>query len=142
MPRRRKTQDINALASSSALVEHGKARDIHAAIQKWQARAPRSTDSEAKSLIARFCESILCLFKEVSRHISTRKDIPSEVRTSLELSRSTMVLWSDGYRIQDGNLDEIFERSRSIRKSTMSNFSSIANSLLNSRQKLKPANLA
>ncbi|KAK3323035.1 hypothetical protein B0H66DRAFT_555696 [Apodospora peruviana] len=104
--------------------------DIH----EWQARAHDSDRHDGlldRSVAARLCDGILTLFQEAIRQISRQDQVPKPVRTRLERSYGFIALWSNGYGIRDGNLDDVFAKSRTIRRSTLRILSNITNALLN-----------
>lgn len=109
--------------------------DTALSIQEWQQKHHHhDSKPEDRSVTARLCDSILDVFQEALRqlaqphHVDT---VPKPVRVGLERAQGLIVLWSDGYGIQDGRLDDVFAKSRNIRRSTLRTLSSIANTLLN-----------
>ncbi|KAF5618430.1 ankyrin repeat [Fusarium sp. NRRL 25303] len=105
-------------------------RNVAEAIREWQADAHLSDGLEDKSVTARLCDAVLGFYKELLRHVSKQLDVPKLVRMSLQRTYSLMVLWSDGYGVREGDLDDILAKSRNIRQATLKILSSIANVLL------------
>lgn len=73
--------------------------------------------------ISRLSTSLLSLCKEVILSLREQATIPKDVRISLERSCSAMILWSDGYGIAQGNLNDIFKRSSKLRYTLFTNLS-------------------
>ncbi|KAK3390130.1 hypothetical protein B0H63DRAFT_107437 [Podospora didyma] len=112
--------------------------DAALAIQEWQQRNSHDHDlkPDDRSVTARLCDGILTLFQEVIRQVSKQsvhedQTIPKPVQISLERARGFIALWSDGYGIRDGAMDDVLAKSRNIRHSTVKTLSSIADALLN-----------
>ncbi|KAF4474657.1 Ankyrin repeat [Fusarium agapanthi] len=105
-------------------------RNVAEAIREWQTDAQHSDGLEDKSVTARLCDAALRFYKELLRHVSKQLDVPRPVRMSLQRTYSLMVLWSDGYGVREGDLDDILAKSRNIRRATLKILSSIANILL------------
>ncbi|KAI3336423.1 hypothetical protein HD806DRAFT_5390 [Xylariaceae sp. AK1471] len=85
---------------------------------------------DERSLTARLCGESLELFREIlkastSGHCSTA----SSNLVSLERSFGRLKLWSDGYGIAAGRLDDVFARSQVIRNATQNLLSSLATTL-------------
>ncbi|KAK1759052.1 hypothetical protein QBC47DRAFT_97977 [Echria macrotheca] len=100
----------------------------------WQLQTEQSSDClepADRSLVARLCADVLDLLHEVARRAPKCDSVPKSVSVGLERVRGLITLWSDGYGIKDGNLDHVFTKSRSIRRSTLKVLSSIANTLVN-----------
>ncbi|KAF5560729.1 ankyrin repeat [Fusarium phyllophilum] len=108
------------------------------AIREWQVDAHHSDGLENKSVTARLCDAALRFYKELLRHVSKHLDVPKLVRMSLQRTYSLMVLWSDGYGVREGDLDDILAKSRNIRRATLKILSSIANTLLDNLAGLGP----
>ncbi len=84
-------------------------------------------------MTARLCGGILDVYGEALRQLAQphrAETTPKPVHISLERARGLIALWSDGYGIQDGKLDETLAKSRNIRRSTLKTLSSIATTLL------------
>lgn len=115
-------------------------RDVTRAIHEWRDESISSSywvgDISAN---ARLCNAVLMFYKEILRHISKEVDIKKPVRMSLERTYSLMVLWSDAWGVTDGSLDEIFAKSRKVRRSSLKILLSIANALLESRSLFRGA---
>ena len=109
--------------------------DTIISVQEWQKNHHHdgSSKPEDRSVAARLCDGVLDVFHEAicqleqPRHAETT---PKPVRISLERARGLIALWSDGYGIQDGRLDDVLAKSRKIRRSTLKTLSNIANTLL------------
>ena len=109
--------------------------DTIISVQEWQKNHHHdgSSKPEDRSVAARLCDGVLDVFHEAicqleqPRHAETT---PKPVRISLERARGLIALWSDGYGIQDGRLDDVLAKSRNIRRSTLKTLSNIANTLL------------
>lgn len=103
--------------------------DLIKNIRDWQSQQQniRSTDYVDKTLeyieIPRLSASLLSLFKEVVLSLREQATIPNDVRISLERSCSALILWSDGYGIAQGHLNDIFQRSSKLRHTILKNLS-------------------
>lgn len=86
-------------------------------------------DAGDKSLAARFCSETTELFRLMIRHLSTQVKVPKDAATSLGRSYSRLKLWSDGYGVSQGKLDDVFARSRKIRSATLKSLGSIGETL-------------
>ncbi|KAF5575530.1 ankyrin repeat [Fusarium pseudocircinatum] len=113
-------------------------RNVAEAIWEWQADAHHSDGLEDKSVTARLCDAALGFYKELLRHLSKQLDVPKLIRMSLQRTYSLMVLWSDGYGVREGELDDILAKSRNIRRAALKILSSIANILLDDLAGLRP----
>jgi len=102
-------------------------------IKAWQAQAQDNNDSidhVGRSVAARLCEEILTTFHEVLRQICQRQDIAKPIYISLGRAYSCIALWSDGYGVKEGNLDDVLAKSRVVRRSTLKALSSVAETIL------------
>ncbi|KAI0411103.1 hypothetical protein F5X98DRAFT_64653 [Xylaria grammica] len=85
---------------------------------------------DERSLIARLCVETSVLFKQIIK-LLFNDGIPSlePHRISLQRSFSRLIMWSNGYGIADGLMDEVFAKSRSLRCSVIHLLASIATTL-------------
>ncbi|KAL6901509.1 hypothetical protein GGI43DRAFT_403189 [Trichoderma evansii] len=102
--------------------------DLIKNIQEWQSRQNiQSGDYVDKTLgyleVSRLSANLLSLFKEVVLSLREQASIPKDARISLERSCSALILWSDGYGISQGNLNDIFQRSSKLRHTLLKNLS-------------------
>lgn len=108
--------------------QHGN-DDLVNNIRKWQSQQQnlQSTDYVDKVLehieIPRLSAGLLSLFKEAILLLREQATIPNDVRISLERSCSALILWSDGYGIAQGHLNDIFQRSSKLRHTVLKNLS-------------------
>ncbi|KAL6399967.1 hypothetical protein AUP68_17377 [Ilyonectria robusta] len=131
-----KNRRVSLKTVDAAILAPAQSRDATQAIREWQADSTSSGYwAGDMSVNARLCSAVLLLYKEILRHISKRVEIKKPIRMSLERTYSLMVLWSEAWGVGDGSLDEIFAKSRNIRRSSLKILSSIANALL---ERLKP----
>lgn len=90
-------------------------------IREWQARQqnirPSGHGDEAvqHNEISRLSTNLLSLFKEVILSLREQTTIPKDARISLERSCSALILWSDGYGIAQGSLNDVFKKSSKLR---------------------------
>jgi len=102
-------------------------------VQEWQKNYPHDASKPEGSVTTRLCDRVLDVFREALVQLAQpnhAETAPKPVRISLERTRGLIALWSDGYGIQDGRLDDLLAKSRNIRRSTLKTLSSIANTLL------------
>ncbi|KAL6812345.1 hypothetical protein J3E69DRAFT_376180 [Trichoderma sp. SZMC 28015] len=86
--------------------------------------------------IAELSSSLLALFKEVVLVLSRQTGIPRDARISIERSCSALILWSDGFGITQGRLNDTFNKSRKLRYTTLKNLVHIGRVLI---ERLVPA---
>lgn len=109
--------------------------DLIQNILEWQSQQQniQSTYDEDKALeyleIPRLSSSLLSLFKEVILSLREQATIPNDVRISLERSCSALILWSDGYGIAEGHLNDILKRSSKLRYTLLKNLSLLGRAL-------------
>ncbi|KAK0757231.1 hypothetical protein N5P37_009947 [Trichoderma harzianum] len=86
--------------------------------------------------IAELSSSLLALFKEVVLVLSRQTGIPRDARISIERSCSALILWSDGFGITQGRLNDTFNKSRKLRYTALKNLVHIGRVLI---ERLVPA---
>jgi hypothetical protein len=105
--------------------------DVESKIRAWQVQAEQwDAETQNSSLVTRLCTDVVGIAKETLH--SLPETIPKKLRKNLERSCSSIVLWADGYGIQEGRLDETLAKSRASRESTLKILSSISRIFLNS----------
>ncbi|KAM5354622.1 hypothetical protein ACJ41O_001269 [Fusarium nematophilum] len=115
----------------AALLRSQDTRDLATVVREWQSRhAERQLDSDRKSPVARLTEALINLFRDVLLSLSDREDFPSDIFISLDRSRSCFSLWSDGHGIANGRLDDKFQRSQNLRRTTMKTLAHISCTLI------------
>ncbi|KAH0491698.1 hypothetical protein TgHK011_003113 [Trichoderma gracile] len=98
-------------------------------ILEWQSQQlqvqPSDYVEEAAdhNAIAGLTASLLSLFKAIVPALAREQQtkIPQTARISLERSCSALILWSSGYGIAEGRLNDAFNRSRKLRYTTLKN---------------------
>lgn len=80
--------------------------------------------------VANLSAALLALFKEIVLALSKQTKIPKDARISLERSCSAMILWSDGFGIAQGRLNDTFNRSRKLRYTVSKNLLHIGHVLV------------
>ncbi|KAL7816119.1 hypothetical protein V8C26DRAFT_400513 [Trichoderma gracile] len=98
-------------------------------ILEWQSQQlqvqPSDYVEEAAdhNAIAGLTASLLSLFKAIIPALAREQPtkIPQTARISLERSCSALILWSSGYGIAEGRLNDAFNRSRKLRYTTLKN---------------------
>lgn len=109
--------------------------DLIKNIREWQSQQqdiPLSGDGEEALEyleVSRLSENLLLLFKEIILLLRQQVTIPKDARISLERSCSALILWSDGYGIAQGRLNDIFKRSSKLRYTLLKNLSRLARAL-------------
>jgi hypothetical protein len=94
------------------------------------ATLPHNQKPDERSLTARLCGESLELFREILKvPTSEHCDIADSGLVSLERSFGRFALWSDGYGIAAGRLDDVFARSQTLRSATLKLLVSLANTL-------------
>lgn len=135
-----KNRRMSPLPVDPAMFASVGSRDATKTIREWQADSTTGGYwAGDMSVNARLCSAVLLYYKEILRYLSKQVDIQKPIRMSLERTYSLMVLWSEAWGVRDGSLDEIFAKSRNIRRSSLKILSSIANALLESRSLFRGA---
>ncbi len=115
--------------------------DVHdpiANIREWQSRQSACDIDDTQqtseySEVARLCSSLQDLFREINRTILEQNSVSKEAQISIERSRRALVLWSEGYGIVEGRLNEAFSKSRKLRCTVLKTLSHIGNVLTDSK---------
>jgi hypothetical protein len=100
-------------------------------IREWQSRQLNIQPSDyideipEQNEIARLSANLLSLFKEVILALPEQTTIPKDARISLERSCSALILWSDGYGIAQGRLNDTFKKSSKLRHTLFKGLSHI-----------------
>ncbi|KAF7515448.1 hypothetical protein G7054_g14570 [Neopestalotiopsis clavispora] len=76
------------------------------------------SDVHDRSLIAEFIACDLHILRQITIIISQKRNVPRSVAISLERSYGRFKLWSDGYGVLSGELDQPFEKSLILRRAT------------------------
>ncbi|KAM0464658.1 hypothetical protein ACHAPV_002492 [Trichoderma viride] len=110
--------------------------DLIKNIREWQSRQqdipPGGGDGEEALEyleVSRLSANLLLLFKEIILLLRQQVAIPKDARISLERSCSALILWSDGYGIAQGRLNDIFKRSSKLRYTLLKNLSRLGRAL-------------
>ncbi len=116
-------------------------------IQEWRSKqldaqvgqhVDESQDETAEyGEVTRLCRTLLDLFSEIIRMLPGRSSVPKEVRINLERSLSALILWSDGYGIALGDLDETFSKSKKLRHVVIKTLSHLGELLMESEVNLE-----
>lgn len=92
-----------------------------------------------ESLVTRLCGETIVVFqgitKHLQRHSATGEEGNNDVREaviSLQRSYNRLKLWSDGYGICTGQLDDTFAKSQKLRGATLKILASIGEALCTS----------
>jgi hypothetical protein len=93
-------------------------------IQKWQSQQQNVQPKALEYvMIPRLSAGLLSLFKEAILLLREQAAVPKDARISLERSCSALILWSDGYGITEGHLNNILRRSSKLRHTILKNLS-------------------
>lgn len=101
-------------------------------VQKYlQANPHNEKPPNEKSLAARLCAKIHDIFRAIIEYLLINNESPNltEPYLSLERSFSRLKLWSDGYGVSKGELDDVFARSRTVCRATLKLLASIGATL-------------
>ncbi|KAL6355073.1 hypothetical protein LRP88_11550 [Fusarium phalaenopsidis] len=85
---------------------------------------------DEKSAVARLTAALDILFREILVLLSNKGNFPRDIFISLDRTRSILSLWSNGYGVASGSLDDKFQRSRNLRKATMETLSHISSNII------------
>ncbi|KAH6605321.1 ankyrin repeat [Trichoderma cornu-damae] len=103
------------------LLQSRDARDPIQNTREWQAQQLSIQpgdyiDAAAEcNEITHLSANILTLFKEIVLSLPKLTQIPNDARINVERSCSALILWSDGYGIAQGRLNDTFNKSRKLR---------------------------
>jgi len=100
-------------------------------IERWQASARVEADEDDAGLIARLiraCIDSLAYLVRVFDQPSTSK----RSKTTLRRCESLLKLWANGHEVWSGKLDNMLERSKSLRDTTLSILNPLCKVLSNS----------
>ncbi|RYC56812.1 hypothetical protein CHU98_g9402 [Xylaria longipes] len=105
--------------------------DASLIIRQFLSEAPQNNQKpDERTLTARPCSENLELFRELLK-VSTNEHYPISKSdlVSLERSFGRLKLWSDGYGVAAGRLDEVFSRSQMLRSAALELLGSLATTL-------------
>jgi hypothetical protein len=103
-------------------------------IQQFLEAAPNvERPPDNRSLIARLSSHNIHILRQITMSLSKQDNFPRDVLISLERSYGRFKLWSDGYDVSNGNLDESFEKSRNLRHATSRLLRRISNTMSESK---------
>ena len=102
-------------------------------IESWSANAEPAATEAPEGITSRLYRGCVNLFKAILKESSAHERITSDDRCRLENCYSAIVLWADGYGMNDGRLDELMAKSRSLRQLTWRALSRISRGLLDGK---------
>ncbi|RSL87352.1 hypothetical protein CDV31_016267 [Fusarium ambrosium] len=120
----------------AALLRPDDARDLETAIRESQSQqSGRQHDGPApepdeKSAVARLTAALDNLFRNILVLLSNKGKFPRDIFISLDRTRSTFSLWSDGYGVASGSLNDKFQRSPDLRQATMKTLSHLSSNII------------
>ncbi|KAI0602749.1 hypothetical protein F4775DRAFT_155029 [Biscogniauxia sp. FL1348] len=94
-------------------------------ILRWQQTVSTECDVEEPPLVTHLYQACVELYSGILAKLSNDCSIERSILLNLQRSHSYMVLWADGYGVNDGLLDTSLDRSRRARYSTLRLLSSI-----------------
>jgi hypothetical protein len=94
------------------------------------------SDVHDRSLIAQFIARDLQILRQITIIISQRGSVSRPVAISLERSYGRFKLWSDGYGVVAGGLDQPFEKSLILRRATWKLVKEISNIITESNYRI------
>ncbi|RDW87378.1 hypothetical protein BP5796_03072 [Coleophoma crateriformis] len=105
--------------------------DATSIIRFLEATSHNEEPPDERSLASRLCAECLTLFEVLMKTVLKREDptITKSRKIGLERSLSRLKLWSDGYEVLRGDLDDILERSSKLRTATLELLGSIGSTL-------------
>lgn len=108
--------------------------------QYLEANTHHDNPPDEKSTVARLCAESQGLFRAVIKEFLKRNgdSNPSKQYVSLERSFSRLKLWSDGYGVSQGELDNVFAKSRTVRHATSKLLASIGATLTDRKSTPSP----
>lgn len=102
------------------LLQARASRDAVFNVERFLDTTPHIEGSECgRSLTAQLVSQNLQVLSLVTKTLSHEEKVSRAVYTSFERSYGRFVLWSDGYGVSDGQLDESFKKSRILRRATL-----------------------
>ncbi|PVH71686.1 hypothetical protein DL98DRAFT_596710 [Cadophora sp. DSE1049] len=103
-----------------------RASEMYNPIREWKVE---EDVSDQRSITSRLCIECSKAYGAAVKHLATRKDVPKSTYRTLERSWSSLILWSDGYGVTDGELDEVLAKSCTLRQSTLELLTNISKTL-------------
>jgi hypothetical protein len=110
-------------------------REAYLAADSWvrQLDASDSPTDEPSVTVRLVSENLKCL-KVVLKHVSPPDfEMPVTTRKSLQECYSRLILWVDGYGVEQGELDEAMARSRRLRRAVTEILVSIGRTVLDGK---------
>lgn len=98
-------------------------------VEDWTIDAP---ESEQRSVASRLVKECVAVFRRVAKQLRSVPDVPNRTYRSYEKSFSSLCLWDAGYGVDEGKLDELLAKSRTLRRSILELLISIGTSLTES----------
>lgn len=93
-------------------------------------------EPDKNSAVARLTYALDTLFRKIIAILSSKKEFPSGIYKSLDDSRSRFCLWSDGYGIANGSMDDKFQRSPRLRRVTMKTLCHLSSTVVDRKCRL------
>lgn len=98
-------------------------------IAKWQQAISPERDAEEQPPIAHLYIACSELYANILAILRNQPSIERSTVVSLERSHGYLVLWADGYGVENGQLDNSLNRSRRARQSTVRLLMSVCQTL-------------
>jgi hypothetical protein len=106
--------------------------DPHAYIKEWQKEASREVILDDTWPIAQLYSSCLKLNRGLLRVLEAKPRLSKANVRRLERSYESLCLWGAEFKVSEGNLDDILQRSRRLRRSTVKLLISVGRTLSSS----------
>lgn len=102
-------------------------------IELWQRDTIFQAQIEADTVIADLYMQCSSFYRLVLQRASSGSQVPRNIYRRLESHYGSLVLWADGHRISEGDLDALVGQSHGVRQVTLRLLASISTTLLDSR---------
>ncbi|KAF2116697.1 hypothetical protein BDV96DRAFT_645109 [Lophiotrema nucula] len=99
-------------------------------IQDWQATALVEPESKDSGIIARLAHGCIDFLALLLQALSQSRTIPRKSENALRRSHATLKLWAEGHGVSEGRLDDILDRSRSLKFTTLTALNALCKVLI------------
>lgn len=95
-------------------------------VLEWRVEVAEPDQGSVTSRLTKECISV---FKKLMKELPKEAEVSRETFRRFERSCSSLILWDSGYDVAKGGLDDVLEKSRTLRRSIMRHLISISRAL-------------
>lgn len=96
-------------------------------VRRWEVE---DAAIDSRSVVSRLCAECTQQFSVLVASDAARNRCAPYILSTLDRSRSNLILWSDGHGFVEGNMDEVLANSRFLRQKVFAFLISIANTII------------